>query len=245
MLSIFLKTVMKRRRKFWKQTSKSAIIDAADASEKRKNESPDKAGHTVAGAGQHGSCGGQYHWFYHYVTDWRHRKFHIYADTRRIYTYIYFVEGHEYWRLLTCMFLHFGVRHLFNNMLVLAFVGDRLEKSAGKVRYMIIYFGGGLLSSLASVGFEYWSGDFYVSAGASGAIFAVVGAVAWIVIRDRGQFQEISMFQIIMFILFSIYLGFQNGGVDNAAHVGGLISGFALGFLICRRKIYRRRQARG
>lgn len=155
------------------------------------------------------------------------------------------VEDHEYWRLLTCMFLHFGVRHLFNNMLVLAFVGDRLEKSAGKVRYMIIYFGGGLLSSLASVGFEYWSGDFYVSAGASGAIFAVVGAVAWIVIRDRGQFQEISMFQIIMFILFSIYLGFQNGGVDNAAHVGGLISGFALGFLICRRKIYRRRQARG
>ena len=53
-------------------------------------------------------------------------------------------EKHQYWRLLTCMFLHFGSRHLFNNMLVLAFVGDRLEKFVGKLRYVLIYFGGGL-----------------------------------------------------------------------------------------------------
>lgn len=144
--------------------------------------------------------------------------------------------GHEYWRLLTCMFLHFGIRHLFNNMLVLAFVGDRLEKSVGKVRYLIIYFGGGLLSSLISAGLNYFGSDFYVSAGASGAVFAVVGALAWIIIINRGQLYDISMRQIVLFIIFSIYLGFQGGGVDNAAHVGGLVSGFILGALLCRRR---------
>lgn len=142
-------------------------------------------------------------------------------------------ENHEYWRLLTCMFLHFGAGHLFNNMLVLGFVGDRLEKSIGKVRYLIIYFGGGLLSSFISAGLDYMSDDFYVSAGASGAVFAVVGALAWIIIINRGQLYDISMRQIVLFILFSIYLGFQGGGVDNAAHVGGLVSGFILGALLC------------
>ena len=84
MLSIFLKTVMKRRRKFGSKLPNLPLLTRRMRQKRGKNESPDKAGHTVAGAGQHGSCGGQYHCFYHYVTDWRHRKFHIYADTRRI-----------------------------------------------------------------------------------------------------------------------------------------------------------------
>ena len=145
-------------------------------------------------------------------------------------------ERHEYWRLGTCMFLHFGVRHLFNNMLVLAFVGDRLEKTVGKVRYAVIYFGGGLLSGLVSAIFDYFGDDFYVSAGASGAVFAVVGALAWIIVINRGQLYDISMRQMVLFIIFSIYLGFQGGGVDNAAHVGGLVSGFILSVIFCTRK---------
>lgn len=147
-------------------------------------------------------------------------------------------DGHEYWRLLTSMFLHFGVRHLFNNMLVLAFVGDRLEKTVGKWRYIIIYFGGGMIAGLISALMDYRADDIYISAGASGAIFAVVGALAWIIIVNRGRLKDISMFQIVMFILFSFYLGFQGGGVDNAAHVGGLVSGFILSALLCRRRFY-------
>lgn len=146
-------------------------------------------------------------------------------------------EKHQYWRLVTCMFLHFGSRHLFNNMLVLAFVGDRLEKLTGKVRYLLIYFGGGLLAGIISAGFDYMSDDFYVSAGASGAVFAVVGALAWVLIRHRGQLYDISIQQIVLFVIFSIYLGFQGGGVDNAAHVGGLVSGFLLSILLCGRKL--------
>lgn len=146
-------------------------------------------------------------------------------------------EKHQYWRLLTCMFLHFGSRHLFNNMLVLAFVGDRLEKLVGKLRYMLIYFGGGLLAGVISAGLDYFGNDFYVSAGASGAVFAVVGALAWLIIRHRGQLYDISIQQIILFIIFSIYLGFQGGSVDNAAHVGGLVCGFVLSMLFCGRKL--------
>lgn len=126
-------------------------------------------------------------------------------------------EKHQYWRLLTCMFLHFGSRHLFNNMLVLAFVGDRLEKLVGKLRYMLIYFGGGLLAGMISAGLDYFGNDFYVSQGPAGAVFAVVGALAWLIIRHRGQLYDISIQQIILFIIFSIYLGFQGGSVDNAA----------------------------
>lgn len=146
-------------------------------------------------------------------------------------------EKHQYWRLLTCMFLHFGSRHLFNNMLVLAFVGDRLEKFVGKLRYVLIYFGGGLLAGVLSAGLDYFGNDFYVSAGASGAVFAVVGALAWLIIRHRGQLYDISIQQIILFIIFSIYLGFQGGSVDNAAHVGGLVCGFVLSMLFCGRKL--------
>ena len=146
-------------------------------------------------------------------------------------------EKHQYWRLLTCMFLHFGSRHLFNNMLVLAFVGDRLEKFVGKLRYVLIYFGGGLLAGVISAGLDYFGNDFYVSAGASGAVFAVVGALAWLIIRHRGQLYDISIQQIILFIIFSIYLGFQGGSVDNAAHVGGLVCGFVLSMLFCGRKL--------
>ena len=95
------------------------------------------------------------------------------------------LEYGEYYRLFTCMFLHFGIEHLFYNMLLLIFVGDTLEKTAGKVRYLLIYLIGGLAGNILSV----WAGmdraEYAVSAGASGAIFAVIGALIWIVLRNK------------------------------------------------------------
>ena len=92
------------------------------------------------------------------------------------------VERGEYYRLFTCMFLHFGVQHLLYNMLLLIFVGDMLEKAVGKMRYLMIYLGGGILGNLLSMGVAMNTGSYAVSVGASGAIFAVADAV-WLILQ--------------------------------------------------------------
>ena len=84
---------------------------------------------------------------------------------------------HEYYRLFTCMFLHFGLAHLGNNMLVLAFLGDSLEREVGRIRYLLIYLIGGIGASYISYYAEIRGGEAVVSAGASGAVFAVIGAL--------------------------------------------------------------------
>ena len=80
-------------------------------------------------------------------------------------------EQGEYYRLFTCMFLHFGLEHLFYNMLVLIFLGDELEEAVGKVRYLVIYLGGGLIGNVVSVLIEIQKGESIVSAGASVLFF--------------------------------------------------------------------------
>ena len=91
----------------------------------------------------------------------------------------YIVQDGKYYLLITSMFLHFGLSHLFNNMVVLIFMGDILEKKLGKIRYLLIYFGGGIAGNCLSVYMDIKRAEFPVSAGASGAIFAVMGAILW------------------------------------------------------------------
>ena len=76
------------------------------------------------------------------------------------------------------------------------------------------------------------SADFAVSAGASGAVFAVMGAMIYAVIRGRGHIEDLSARQVVIMAAFSLYFGFTSEGVDNAAHVGGLICGFLLAVLL-------------
>lgn len=76
------------------------------------------------------------------------------------------------------------------------------------------------------------SGDFAVSAGASGAVFAVMGAMIYAVIRGRGHIEDLSARQVVIMVAFSLYFGFTSEGVDNAAHVGGLICGFIMAVLL-------------
>ena len=115
------------------------------------------------------------------------------------------IQGGEYYRLFTCMFLHFGIEHLLNNMLVLFVLGN-----------------------VISLLIELRAQDFAVSAGASGAVFAVMGAMVYIVIRNKGWLGDLSMRQILVMAAFSLYFGFASTGVDNTAHVGGMVSGFFL-----------------
>ena len=130
------------------------------------------------------------------------------------------------------MFLHFGIAHLLNNMLVLFVLGSRLERAAGKIRFLVIYLLGGVAGNVISLLLELDSGDYSVSAGASGAVFAVMGAMIYIVVRNRGWLEDLSWRQIVVMALFSLYFGFASSGVDNAAHVGGLISGGILAVIL-------------
>lgn len=145
------------------------------------------------------------------------------------------VKEGEYYRLVTSMFLHFGIDHIFNNMLVLIFLGDMLEQCVGKLRYLLIYLGGGLIGNIVSVWFAFRSQDFAVSAGASGAVFAVIGALIWLVLRNKGNLGEYSGRRLVLMAVLSVLQGLTAGGVDNCAHIGGLVSGFALALALCFR----------
>lgn len=144
------------------------------------------------------------------------------------------LEQGEYYRLFTSMFLHFGMAHLANNMLVLFVLGQRLEPAAGKIRFLLIYLLGGLGGNLISLGMALKDRDYAVSAGASGAVFAVMGAMFYVVLRNRGRVQDLTARQILIMAAFSFYFGFASSGVDNAAHVGGMVCGFAAALLLYR-----------
>ena len=142
------------------------------------------------------------------------------------------VEDGEFYRLFTSMFLHFGPRHLGNNMLVLFVLGGRMERTAGGIKYLLIYLLGGIGGNILSMFLEMGTGEFGISAGASGAVFAVMGAMVYAVIRGRGRLEDLSLRQILIMTGFSLYFGFASEGVDNAAHVGGMICGFLLCMLL-------------
>lgn len=136
------------------------------------------------------------------------------------------LENGEFYRLFTCMFLHFGISHLANNMLVLFVLGQRLEPVVGKLKFCLIYLLGGIGGNVISLILEVRKNDYAVSAGASGAVFAVMGAMIYVVVRNRGRIKDISMRQMLIMAAFSLYFGFTSTGVDNAAHVGGMLCGF-------------------
>lgn len=145
------------------------------------------------------------------------------------------LEG-QWYRLFASMFLHFGVYHLLNNMVLLLFLGDMLEELAGKWRYLLIYLGGGLAGNIISLLMDCRSGEMAVSAGASGAVFAVIGGIFVILLKQRGRVKDLTLSRLVFVIFLSIYHGFQSTGIDNAAHVGGLLGGIFLTFLVYRRK---------
>ena len=144
---------------------------------------------------------------------------------------------HEYWRLITCMFMHFGIRHLVNNMLILFVLGDNLERALGKIKYLLFYLTCGVLANVISLLWEIWfpGSRMVVSAGASGAIFGVIGGLLYVVGVNRGRLEDLSSRQLATMVLFSLYFGFTSTGVNNVAHVGGLVSGIVMAWILYRR----------
>lgn len=148
------------------------------------------------------------------------------------------IEQGEYYRLFTCMFLHFGLAHLGSNMLLLYFIGGHLERATGKIRFLLLYLLGGVSASAVSCYLELKQGETVVSAGASGAVFAVLGALLWVLLRNRGHLEELTIGNVVIMAALALYQGFTDTGVDNAAHVGG----FAAGFVLCILFYHRKRQ---
>ena len=141
----------------------------------------------------------------------------------------------EYYRAFTSMFLHADLDHLLNNMFVLFIIGKRYEESEGRFRFSLVYFLGGILASIASLSYNMIMGNEVVSLGASGAVFALIGASVASVVKYRDRLKTISKRQMILFAIFSLYAGFANTSTDNIAHLGGFIAGFLIGLLITER----------
>lgn len=147
--------------------------------------------------------------------------------------------NHEYYRLITSMFLHFGFSHLMNNMVMLFFLGSILEEEIGGFKYFLLYFVSGLAGNLLSAAMDLKTGEFVVSAGASGAIFGVIGALLIIVAKNHGHLRTLNGRGMVFMVVCSLYHGFTSTGVDNMAHIGGLAAGILLAFIL-----YRKRQSK-
>lgn len=135
----------------------------------------------------------------------------------------------EWWRLLTNTFLHGGLMHLLANMYGLFFVGIFLEPRLGKVKYAIIYLITGILASITSI----WWHDAAISVGASGAIFGLYGVFLALLLTKiyPKEFSNAFLVSTLIFVGYNLLMGLS-GGIDNAAHIGGLLSGFIIGLIL-------------
>jgi rhomboid protease GluP len=141
-----------------------------------------------------------------------------------------------WYTLFTSMFLHFDISHIANNMIMLAAAGSYVEREMGSIRYLITYLLAGLGGNILSLYVDLQTMEYAVSAGASGAVFGVTGALLALALKNRGRVQGLGAPRIIIMIALSLYSGFTSIGVDNWAHVGGLVCGFVIAFLISPRK---------
>lgn len=145
-----------------------------------------------------------------------------------------FIAGGEYWRLFTAMFLHFGAAHLFFNSLALLIFAQIVEKSYGHAKFAVIYVLTALVGSIASFVFN----PLAIAAGASGAIFGVLGALAAYFVAERdvlGSFGRRNLTGILVLMGVQLFYGFGTTGVDNWAHMGGVIAGFPIGLALAPR----------
>ena len=132
----------------------------------------------------------------------------------------------EVWRLVTSMFLHIGLLHLAFNLYALYALGSLAEELFGRVRYIIIYFASGVLGSIASFLFVN-----ALSAGASGAIFGVLGALVPYARKHKYLWNSGFGKNLVVIIAINLSLGVFQSGIDMSAHIGGLIGGLILGKL--------------
>lgn len=137
----------------------------------------------------------------------------------------YLVGVGEWWRLVTPMFLHANIMHLLFNMFSLFVFGPELEKIAGKMRFITLYFVSGIVANIATFLLMDMS---YIHLGASGAIFGIFGGFGALVYYNRKTLPQLRQI-IIPIIVISLVMTFLQTGINRTAHVSGLIAGFLIG----------------
>lgn len=138
------------------------------------------------------------------------------------------VKSGEYYRLFTCMFLHIGILHLLCNMYSLHIIGREIENLYGKAKFLIIYILSGICGSILSIAFSHNT----VSAGASGAIFGLLGALLYFGYYYRTYLGATIRSSVLPVIIVNLVIGFLSSGIDNAAHIGGLVGGILASMLV-------------
>lgn len=138
------------------------------------------------------------------------------------------IKSGEYYRLFTSMFLHIGIIHLLCNMYSLYVIGKEVENLFGKIKFLIIYIISGICGSILSLAFS----SNTVSAGASGAIFGLLGALLYFGYYYRTYLGATIRTSILPVIIINLIIGFISPGIDNSAHIGGLIGGILTTMLV-------------
>jgi len=137
----------------------------------------------------------------------------------------------DYWRLFTANFLHIGLLHIAFNLYALYIVGTEVEMFYGPWRFLVIYLLSGLSGAIASYAFTYG-----LSAGASTAVFGLIGTLVALFTRNRAVFGEMSrtrLSNLIVVIAINVFYGLSVSYIDMWGHIGGFIGGFVLGWLLC------------
>ncbi len=135
----------------------------------------------------------------------------------------------EWWRLVTCMFLHAGPVHLILNLTALIIASVFIERMLGWKKVFTLYFISGICGSLVNI---WWHAD-GVGVGSSAAIFGLFGGMIGILLTSKSANQSHGglLIFISIYVIFNLIIGIT-GGVDNAAHIGGLASGVLMGVML-------------
>ncbi|RKQ37794.1 rhomboid family intramembrane serine protease [Oceanobacillus halophilus] len=131
------------------------------------------------------------------------------------------IEDRQWWRIFSSMFLHIGLLHLFMNMLAVYYLGTLIERIYGSLRFLLIYFLAGVGGGIASFAFTT-----SVSAGASGVIFGLFGALLFFGLNYKQIFFRTMGVNVLMILAINIVVGLTVQQIDMAAHLGGLLAGF-------------------
>lgn len=138
------------------------------------------------------------------------------------------VKDGQLYRLFTSIFLHIGIWHLICNMYSLYILGSEIENLYGKIKYLIIFIGSGICGSILSMAFTHNT----VAAGSSGAIFGLLGSLLYFGYYYRAYLGNTIKKTVIPVIVINLIIGFMSRGIDNAAHIGGLVGGILLSMLV-------------
>lgn len=157
---------------------------------------------------------------------------YVYQPTELAVEVYAILEKRQYYRFLTSMFTHFGITHLLGNMVILIALGARVENIIGRLNYVIVYIATGLAATFASYINCFYNDIHVYSAGASGAIFGLLGVLVVIAFYNKGRVKDLSLMNMLILFILTLVDGLMSEGVDNVAHAAGFMAGILAGVVL-------------